>query len=188
MYLPLHASLKRPSPKLTRTTQSWFVNGFSHFNLITPATVLTLFIVSVLALAWSVMTLIRMGSTRRSAGFVAFVDLLFFGALIGGVVELGPISKAPCGHFESSSLYYSLGPFGYEGRELGKPYYDPSKSCKMLKASFALGIMNVVFFWFTFFLALFLRRRRDEVVREKTTTTRRRRRRRSGSRRGSSRA
>jgi sugar phosphate permease len=143
---------------------------------------LVLFIVSVLAAAWALATLIRMSSTRRSAMFVAFVDLCFVGALIGGVVELRGIASENCSHFSTGSFYVSLGPFGYFGDNIGSAYFNINKTCSMLKASFAFGIMNIIFFFITFILALLLHRhQRDVVVREKVT-----RRRSHGSRRGHS--
>jgi hypothetical protein len=125
---------------------------------------------------------IRLRSTRRSALFVALVDLGFVGALIGGVVELRGIAGADCTNFNLGSFYVSLGPFGYYGRNSGSSYYNINKTCAMLKASFALGIMNIFFFFITFILAIFLHRHeRDVVVREKVV-----RRRSHGSRRGHS--
>lgn len=153
--------------------QAWFVHGFQKNNQLTPDYILVLFIVSVLAAAWALMTLIRMSSTRRSALFVALVDLGFVGALIGGVVVLRGIAGANCSHFNVGSFYVSLGPFGYYGRDSGSSYYNINKTCAMLKASFALGIMNIFFFFITFILALFLHRHeRDVVVREKVVRRR----------------
>lgn len=123
--------------------------------MLTPDHVLALFIVSVLASAGALSALLRMHSACRSPFSVACVGLLFFVALIGGVVELGLIAGDNCNNFTSSSLYYSLGPFGFPGRDLASPYYDPKKSRELLKACSALGIMNVVFFWFTSILAFF---------------------------------
>jgi hypothetical protein len=162
--------------------QAWFVSGFQQNNQLTPNYILVLFIVSVLAAAWALATLIRMSSTRRSAMFVAFVDLCFVGALIGGVVELRGIASENCSHFSTGSFYISLGPFGYYGENSGSAYFNINKTCAMLKASFAFGIMNIIFFFITFILALLLHRhQRDVVVREKVT-----RRRSHGSRRGHS--
>jgi len=132
---------------------SWFVHGFTQNNQLTPIFILVLFIVSVLALAWAVGTLFLYHRARTSGRFVAFVDLLFFGALIAGVYELRGITKSSCANFSSTtdSIYLNLGPFGYVGGRTNNPYsLHLNKNCAMLKASFALGIMNVVFFFFTF--------------------------------------
>ena len=167
-------------------SQAWFVSGFQKNNELTPNYILVLFIVSTLACAWALATVLRMGSTRRSALFVAFIDLCFVGALIAGVYELRGIAKANCSHFDTGSFYVSLGPFGYFGHQSNSGFAaNISKNCAMLKASFAFGIMNIIFFFFTFLLALLLHRheRRDVVVRETRTTSRRRS---HGSRRGHS--
>jgi len=161
---------------------SWFVHGFQQNNQLTPDYILVLFIVSVLAAAWALVTMIRMSSTRRSALFVALIDLGFVGALIGAVVTMRGIANANCTDFSAGSWYVSLGPFGYYGRNSGSAYYNINKTCSMLKASFAFGIINIIFFFITFILAMFLHRhQRDVVVREKTV-----RRRSHGSRRGHS--
>jgi hypothetical protein len=137
------------------------------------------------------MTLIRLGSTRRSALFVAFVDLCFVGAFIAADYELRDIGKADCSNFTFSSIYISLGPFGYFGVNSDSQWaVNINKNCSMLKASWAFGIMNTIFFFITFIFALFLHRHhRDEVVvREKVVRRSRHSSRRghSGSRRRSS--
>jgi hypothetical protein len=83
---------------------------------------------------------------------VAFVDLLFVGALIAAVYQLRGITNVSCGNFRSNnSIWLNLGPFGYVGDQTGDSLADnPRKNCSMLKASFAFGIMNIVFFFFTF--------------------------------------
>lgn len=126
-----------------------------------------------------------MGSTRRSAIFVSFIDLCFVGAFIAAVYELRGISKEKCSHFNTGSFYVSLGPFGYFGHQSNSGFAaNINTNCTMLKACFAFGIMNIIFFFITFLLAAILHRheRRETVVRETRTT----RRRSHGSRRGHS--
>ncbi|EXJ53589.1 uncharacterized protein Z519_04367 [Cladophialophora bantiana CBS 173.52] len=170
---------------------AWFVDGFDENNQLTPAFILTLFIVSVLACAWAVVTLLRLGSTRRSALFVAFIDLCFVGAFIAADVELRAIDDADCGNFTSGSIFINLGPFGYYGRTSGSSWAAHlNKNCSMLKASWALGIMNTILFFFTFILALFLHRHERVVVTKEVRRSRHSSRRghsRSGSRRSTSR-
>jgi len=152
---------------------SWFVNGFDENNQLTPSFILVLFIVSVLACAWALATLIRLGSTRRSALFVAFIDLCFVGAFIAGVYYLRGISDSNCSNFTSGSIYINLGPFGYYGRNSGSPWaYNLDKNCSMLKASWVFGIMNIIFFFITFILALFLHRHQRTVVVKEVRTRR----------------
>lgn len=133
---------------------SWFVNGFNKNNQLTPIFILVLFIVSVLALAWAFFTLILYHRARTSGRFVAFVDLLFVGALIAGVYELRGITNASCASFGRSGnndIYLNLGPFGYLGVSSGNTLsVHLNKTCAMLKACFALAIMNIIFFFITF--------------------------------------
>jgi hypothetical protein len=130
---------------------SWFVHGFTHNNILTPNFVLVLFIVSVLALVWAVGTLIGYHSAKHSGSFVAFIDLCFVGAFIAGVYELRGITDANCSSFQSPGyIYLNLGPFGSYGASVNNGYaLHLNKNCSMLKASFAFGIMNTIFFFFT---------------------------------------
>ncbi|KAI9708829.1 MAG: hypothetical protein M1820_003784 [Bogoriella megaspora] len=146
---------------------AWFVHGFTESNYLTPDYILVLFITSVLAGAWALFTLIAYTRTRRSGLFVALVDLGFVGALIAGVYELRGITNQNCSNFSAGSFYVDLGPFGYYGRQSNSPWAaNVNKPCAMLKASFALAIMNIIFFFFTFLLALLIHRhhRGDEKV------------------------
>ncbi|KAK2761290.1 hypothetical protein FQN54_001812 [Arachnomyces sp. PD_36] len=146
---------------------SYFVDGFVKNNQLTPSYILVLFIVSVLAGVWVLDTLLRMSTTRRSAIFVSFVDLCFVGAFIAGVYQLRDIANADCAHFETGSFYLSLGPFGYIGRDDGDDLsVDIDKTCALLKTSFAFGIMNIIFFFWTSIFALFMHRHEATVVKE----------------------
>merc|ERR1712059_248156 len=74
------------------------------------------------------------------------------------------------------------GPFGYVGQQTNDGLADnPRKNCSMLKASFAFGIMNCIFFFFTFLFALWVghhnrpeydrHHRRDRTILEPATIT-----------------
>ncbi|RMZ92676.1 hypothetical protein DV736_g99, partial [Chaetothyriales sp. CBS 134916] len=143
----------------------WFVHGFNSNNQLTPSFILVLFIVSILACAWALSTLLRLGSTRRSALFVAFIDLCFVGAFIAADYYLRGIGNENCAHFNSGSIFVNLGPFGYYGAVGGSRWaVDLNKNCAMLKASWVFGIMNTIMFFFTFVLALFLHRHHQETT------------------------
>jgi hypothetical protein len=163
--------------------QAWFVKGFNDNNLLTPTSILVLFIVSVLACAWALATAIRLNSTRRSALFVAFIDICFVGAFIAAVYELRGIDNASCSNFRESRIYVGIGPFGYYGEQAGSKYArDIGKNCRMLKAAWAFGIMNIIMFVITSLLAIFLHKN------EKTVVVKEVRRSRHSSRRGHSRS
>jgi hypothetical protein len=151
--------------------QAYFVNGFLNANELTPTYILVLFIVSTIAVFWCIDTILRFGSTRRSAVFVAFLDLCFFGAMIAGVYQLRFIAGANCTSWNNTTTSVSLGPFGsivYTGET---PNFN--KTCSMLKASFAMGIMEVVFFTITAFFALLIHRHHSDTVVKETVVRRR---------------
>ena len=148
--------------------QAYFVHGYNDAGLLTPSFILVLFIVSILACAWAIATLLRLGSTRRSALFVAFIDLCFVGALIAGVYYLRGIGNANCASF-SGAIYINLGIFGASS---SAGSLNVNKNCAMLKASWVFGIMNIIFFFITFVLALFLHRHQQTVVVKETRVRR----------------
>lgn len=153
---------------------AYFVDGYLKANIITPVYILVLFIVSTIAVFWCFDTLIRHSTTKRSAAFVCFVDLLFFGAFIAAVYQLRFIATANCGDWNGGTVWISLGPFGAYGQRTNNPLADnPNKTCRMLKTCFALGIMEVIFFFWTAFWALFMHRKTSETVVKETTVRRR---------------
>jgi len=130
---------------------SWFVHGYVESNQLTPNFILVLFIVSVLALAWTFATLFNYLRARHDAFFVALIDLGFVGALIGGIVTMRGIANEDCSNFSAGSLYVNLGPFGYYGRQSNSPWAaNINKTCAMLKASWALAIILTLTFFVTF--------------------------------------
>jgi len=147
---------------------AYFVHGYVDSNQLTPTYILVLFIASVLGAAWCIGTVVTYLRARHSALFVAFVDLCFVGTFIAGVYLLRGIDKANCANFSSGSLYVSLGPFGYYGKTSNSPWaLNINKTCAMLKACFALGIIDIILFFTTFLLALLVHRnheRKDTVV------------------------
>lgn len=133
---------------------AYFVHGWVQNNLLTPNYILILFIVSVLALAWALATLFMYHRSSANALFVSIVDLLFVGAFIAAVYYLRFISNADCTHITRGDKWdVSFGIFGsVYGNSLG---VHVDKTCAMLKACFAFGIMNCIFFFFTAILAWF---------------------------------
>ncbi|KAI2604106.1 uncharacterized protein GGS25DRAFT_525385 [Hypoxylon fragiforme] len=131
---------------------AYFVNGYVQLNQLTPNYILVLFIVSVIALAWSIYTLFSYHRSSSNATFVAVLDLLFVGAFIGAVYSLRMIAAADCTSISRGDPYdVSFGPFG--SASLTNWDANVDKTCAMLKASFAFGIMNCVFFFMTSILA-----------------------------------
>lgn len=118
---------------------AWFVHNYVAANQLTPNYILVLFIVSVLALAWAIATLVNYLRARHDALFVAAIDLGFVGALIGGVVTLRFIANQNCSNF---NFYISN-----NGSDASA---NINKTCAMLKASWALAIIAILAFFVTF--------------------------------------
>ena len=160
---------------------AWFVNGYVNANALTPDYILVLFIVSTLAGAWALATLVKMDSVRRNAPFIAFIDLCFVGAFIAGVYFLRFITQYDCVNL-LPSITTSGGSTSSDSNGVAVTYptiqftgpfgVDYNKTCAMLKASFALGIMNCLFFATTAFLASLIHRKERAVVVEKTYSRR----------------
>ncbi|MCJ1317440.1 hypothetical protein MMC15_002764 [Xylographa vitiligo] len=159
---------------------AYFVNGYVNQNELTPNYILVLFIVSVLAAVWALVTLVRRRSTRESAAFVAFVDICFVGAFIGAVYTLRGIASANCvnasggvsstGGVSSSGSTITISPLDINYTPFS---VSANKTCTMLKASWAFGIMNCIFFFITAISALMMHRHERGVVVEKEVYRRR---------------
>ncbi|RDL31011.1 Uncharacterized protein BP5553_09800 [Venustampulla echinocandica] len=150
---------------------SYFVHIYSTNNALTPNYILVLFIVSVLGAVWAVATLFTYHRARSNALFVSFVDLCFVGAFIAGVYELRGITGWNCSSVASSDTPFFSISFGSNTFDLSGFHVRTDKTCAMLKASFAFGIMNCIFFFFTSFLAFWVGRghshdKKDSYVRE----------------------
>ncbi|KAM3561560.1 hypothetical protein MY1884_002295 [Beauveria asiatica] len=128
---------------------SWFVDKFVSANVLAPTSILILFIVSVLALAWALFTLFSYHRSSANAFFVSFIDTAIVGALIAGIYYLRNIRFASCASNPSPRSRWTsqLGgnftalPWSYEG------------PCHMLKAVWAFAIINCVLFAWTAFAA-----------------------------------
>jgi hypothetical protein len=136
---------------------AYFVDGYRKENALTPDSILVLFIVSVLGAAWAVATLFTYHRSRNNASFVAFVDLLFVGAFIGGVYALRGVARWDCTNVSRGgnivNINGSAGSLTVNGINV-----NTDKHCAMLKAAWAFGIMNCIFFFITAILAVMVGR------------------------------
>jgi len=125
----------------------WFVNPYVENNAQVPNDILTLFIVSILACAWAIVTLWQFHRYRDVSGpFIALIDICFVGAWIAGIVLLRGISNVNCGNL-SVPIGVQLGNHDYSGgNDFG---YSLNKPCAMLKASWILAIIDCVLFFIT---------------------------------------
>jgi hypothetical protein len=144
---------------------SYFVNIYNSQNLLTPTSILVLFIVTVLATVWSIFTLFTYHRSRYNSHFVAFIDLCFVGAFIAGVWYLRGIGGDNCSNITADSYTLSLGIFLQVDVDTYGVTAD--KTCAMLKACWVFGIMNCIFFFITSLLAAMVggrHEREKEVV------------------------
>lgn len=113
---------------------AYFVDKSTKASATPPDSILCLFIVALLATVWAVFTL--SSYTRRLTElWIAVIDLCFFGVLIAGVVLLAPEAEnRDCVHGNVGWGYINI---------------SWKKECSMIKASWALGIMNVIMFFLT---------------------------------------
>ena len=118
---------------------AWFVKIFDDANVVAPASILVLFIVVVIALTWCLLTLFLYHHRPITSRFIGYVDTLLIGAFIAGVYYLRDIRHADCITLSRS------GSFGgdFAGITVSGPEFslDTDKSCAMLKASWAFGII-----------------------------------------------
>jgi hypothetical protein len=156
---------------------AYFVHIYDSHNALTPDYILVLFIVSVLAAAWAIATLFTYHRARSNALFVSFIDLCFVGALIAGVYELRFITDSNCSSVNTGASYYiNFGALG--NANVNGVSVKVDKTCAMLKACFAFGIMNIIFFAITSLLACLVgrghedRRRNEKVVVRETHVSR----------------
>ena len=126
---------------------AWFVDRYTKANALTPASILVLFIVSVLALAWAVFTLFSYHRSSANARFIAFVDLCFVGGFIAGVYYLRGIANADCTNVSFGDNWaVDIGDISISGPGLS---WRTSKPCAMLKSAWAFGIINTIWFFVT---------------------------------------
>jgi hypothetical protein len=126
---------------------AWFVDRYTQANALTPASILVLFIVSVLALAWAIFTLFSYHRSSANARFIAFVDLCFVGGFIAGIYYLRGIAGADCTSITFTNDWTAdIGDVSISGPGLN---WRTSKPCAMLKASWAFAIINAIWFFVT---------------------------------------
>jgi hypothetical protein len=124
---------------------AWFVNAYNSFNALTPTSILVLFVVSVVALAWCLLTVFFYPCHPTTTRLIALVDVLLLGAFIAAVYYLSDIRNADCTSVSRSSSAWSGSALGFT---VSGPGFDVStdKGCAMLKASWAFGIMCCLVF------------------------------------------
>lgn len=130
---------------------AWFVNPYVKNHQDVPDSLLTLFIVSILACAWAIVTLFQFRKYRNMSGpLIAVVDIGFVGAFIAGIYLNRAISNADCSNW-SVPVGLQIGDNTYSG---GNNWgANVNKPCAMFKASWILAIIDCVLFFVTCLLS-----------------------------------
>ncbi|KAF3922568.1 hypothetical protein ABW21_db0208632 [Orbilia brochopaga] len=129
----------------------WFVNPYVENNQQVPDALLTLFIVSILACAWAMVTFYQFHRYRDMTGpLIALIDIAFVGAWIAGIYLNRGISDANCSSL-SVPVGVQIGDNTYSGGDSWGA--SVNKRCAMFKASWVLSIIDCVLFFLTCLLS-----------------------------------
>jgi len=120
----------------------YFVNPYVKNHAVVPDQLLCLFIVSILAAAWSLVTLFSHRWARAISLITAIVDVAFVGAFIASVVLLRAVSKTNCINLHLP-ISITVG-----SHTAGNSSYSSSanKNCTLLKVAWSLAIANCILF------------------------------------------
>lgn len=139
---------------------AYFVDKFGDSNQDVPADLLVLFIVSLIATFWAIISFFQFHRSMGLSLLVFIADMLILGALIAGVVLLRGIKDADCtaisvpvsGRWGDNDFSWDNG----NGWDV-----SVKKECMMLKSAWALGIVNCVLFFISALVALMIYRRNE---------------------------
>lgn len=125
----------------------WFVDQYVQNKAEVPDRLLAWFIISILACAWALVTVYQFNRYRSVSGpLIALVDALFMGAFIGMAIIFRGISDTDCGNLDVP-VGVTFGDNTYSGgSDLNASINKP---CALMKASWALSIINCVLFFIT---------------------------------------
>jgi len=153
---------------------AYFIDKYSNSNTAPPASILVLFIVAILATVWALLTLFQFKRYSVVSMLIAFIDLLFVGALIAGVWYLRAVKDADCSTWNGGPVDFDRNGNSVSASWTSNWGLSIKKHCAMYKAAWALGIVNIILFFFSTLVAAHLYRRaeRKEIHREKRTRRR----------------
>jgi len=146
---------------------AWFVHQYSKNDRSPPAEILVLFIASLIATLWALISFFQFHHSMGISILVFVVDMLILGGLIAGVVLLRGVRNQDCTAF-SAPVGINWGDDSWT-LDNGQGWdVSVKKSCMMAKSAWALGIVNCVLWFISALLALMIYRRNERVaVREK---------------------
>jgi hypothetical protein len=153
----------------------YFMHPYVQANETAPTWLMLMFIVSVIAAAWCLLTLFQFHSSYIHSLFVLLVDVAFFACFIAGVVLMDFVKNWNCVS-GSVPVGVQLGDHNYSGGNSWS--FSVKKNCTMLKVSWVFGIINIILFFITAVFAWQLHHRahdRTAAPVHKDRTVRRRR-------------
>lgn len=146
---------------------AWFVHQYNRNHQSPPAEILVLFIASLVATAWAIISFFQFHHSRGLSILVFVLDMIMLGGLIAGVVLLRAIRNQNCATF-SAPFGVTLGGHDYTTNNGSGWDISFKKSCMMQKSAWALGIVDCVLFFLSALVALMIYRRNERVaVRDK---------------------
>ncbi|KAF8442741.1 hypothetical protein BGX38DRAFT_1067915, partial [Terfezia claveryi] len=142
---------------------AWFVHQYDKNSQSTPAEILVLFIASLAGTAWALVSFFQFHHSIGLSLLVFVMDMVILGGLIAGVVFLRSVRNQDC-TVVSVPITVTWGDHS-SSWDNGRGWdISFKKSCMMLKAAWALGIVDCVLFFISALLALFIYRRNERVV------------------------
>jgi len=146
---------------------AWFVHQYDHNNQPIPAEILVLFIAALVGTAWALVSFFQFHHSVGLSVLVFVMDMIVLGGLIAGVVLLRDVRHQKCTGL-STPLEISWGNQSLSWNDGNGWDISFKKRCILLKAVWALGIINCAYFFISALLALFIYRRNEGVaVRDK---------------------
>ncbi|KAF8471766.1 hypothetical protein BDZ91DRAFT_716485 [Kalaharituber pfeilii] len=142
---------------------AWFVHQYEENNSSVPARILVLFIASLVATFWAIVSFFQFHHSIGISMLVFIVDMLILGGLIAGVVFLRDIRNEDCSTLSVPvGIRYGDDEWSWDNGEGWSANIE--KRCMMLKSAWALGIVDCVLFFISAFLALLIYRRNERVA------------------------
>jgi len=154
----------------------YFMHPYVQNNQTAPTWLLLMFIISVIACAWCLLTLFQFHKSYIHSLFVLVVDIAFFACFIAGVVLMDFVKNWNCVS-GSVPVGFQVGNNNYSGGN--NLSLTVKKSCTMLKVTWIFGIINIILFFVTAVFAWQLHHRSYDraaaPVKDRHHTSRRRR-------------
>lgn len=153
----------------------WFINPYVQSGSSEPTWLLFMFVISILAAAWCLITLFQFHASYIHSMVVLLIDVAFFACFIAGVVLMDFVKHWNCVS-ANVPVGVQLGDHSWSGGNSWSA--NVKKSCTMLKVTWVFGIIEILLFFLTAVFAWGLHRRSFDhagapVYKERTVRRRR---------------